>query len=313
LGGQEGIALNNVAVANFTDSSPQPVGNYSATIDWGDGSPVTTGTVATSGGGFVVNGSHTYADEGSYNVKVTVSAPSAASSTILGSAQIAEHEMMSPGSNNTADARYVSELYHDLLHRTVDASGLVKWTGFLASGHTRSEVVLAIETSPTEEYQRDQVDGMYEQYLHRAADPLGESSFVELIDAGGTIEQCIAVLAGSPEYFNQRGGGTNAGFLAAFYDDALGRSIDPGAQTFWLSELQSNAVTRSQVAATVLSGDEYHQDVLQQDYALLLDRSVESAGMLFWTDALQSQVNDTQLIADIAGTSEYYAKTTGAT
>ncbi len=47
-------------VATFSDSSPgATAGNYTATIDWGDGT-TSAGTVAASGGSFVVNGTHTY-------------------------------------------------------------------------------------------------------------------------------------------------------------------------------------------------------------------------------------------------------------
>src|SRR5262249_61488276 len=48
-------------VATFTDANPGGVvGDYTATIDWGDGEN-STGTVASDGqGGFTVSGTHTY-------------------------------------------------------------------------------------------------------------------------------------------------------------------------------------------------------------------------------------------------------------
>jgi hypothetical protein len=60
-------------VASFTDTDPGSAGDpttdpgeYSATISWGDGSN-SPGTIAYAGtpGQFLVNGSHTYAEEGS--------------------------------------------------------------------------------------------------------------------------------------------------------------------------------------------------------------------------------------------------------
>ena len=55
-------------VATFTDSSPTaPVGEFTATIDWGDGTSPTAGIVTQPGGvgtAFDVAGSHTYADAG---------------------------------------------------------------------------------------------------------------------------------------------------------------------------------------------------------------------------------------------------------
>ena len=47
--------------------------NFIATINWGDGTPATTATVASDGAGhFQVNGSHTYKRAGSYPVVTTV-------------------------------------------------------------------------------------------------------------------------------------------------------------------------------------------------------------------------------------------------
>lgn len=68
----EGNAYSG-AVATVTDpDATTPASDLGATIDWGDGSPIDTGTVAGSGGSYTVAGSHTYADEGSYTVTVTV-------------------------------------------------------------------------------------------------------------------------------------------------------------------------------------------------------------------------------------------------
>ena len=70
--GNEGAGASNASFG-FTDANPTAdAGDFSATINWGDGSS-STGTVsAASGGGFTVNGSHTYAEEGGYKATVTV-------------------------------------------------------------------------------------------------------------------------------------------------------------------------------------------------------------------------------------------------
>lgn len=62
-------------VARFTDADPAgTVSDYSATIDWGDGTSTSSGTVgAGSGGEFVVSApTHTYAEEGTPTVTVTI-------------------------------------------------------------------------------------------------------------------------------------------------------------------------------------------------------------------------------------------------
>src|SRR5262249_20506404 len=61
----EGITFNN-AVATFTDANPFAAANsFSATINWGDGTPSTSGTIVAdpnSQGHFSLIGSHVFAD-----------------------------------------------------------------------------------------------------------------------------------------------------------------------------------------------------------------------------------------------------------
>ena len=67
----EGAPLT-AQVATFTDpDSTATASEYAATIDWGDGQ-VSSGTITGSGGGFGVSGSHTYLEEGTYSVTVTI-------------------------------------------------------------------------------------------------------------------------------------------------------------------------------------------------------------------------------------------------
>lgn len=70
----EGTALTNFPIATFTDgAAPDPVGNYSATIVWGDGRPPSQGTITATGtGSFVVTASHTYAEELNGTITITI-------------------------------------------------------------------------------------------------------------------------------------------------------------------------------------------------------------------------------------------------
>jgi len=58
--------------ATFTDANPNgAVSDFSATIDWGDGT-TSAGTVTATAGGFAVGGSHTYASAGPRTVTTTI-------------------------------------------------------------------------------------------------------------------------------------------------------------------------------------------------------------------------------------------------
>jgi hypothetical protein len=73
FGATEGVTFTGT-VATFADPDPaSTVAEYSATIDWGDATSTTPGTISgPPGGPFTVSGTHMYAEEGSYNVTVTI-------------------------------------------------------------------------------------------------------------------------------------------------------------------------------------------------------------------------------------------------
>ena len=80
-------------VATFTDTTyPNNVaGDFSATINWGDGTPTTTGTVGGgSGSAFTVSGSHTYAATGIDTVTVVLDddPPGTATATATSTADV---------------------------------------------------------------------------------------------------------------------------------------------------------------------------------------------------------------------------------
>jgi hypothetical protein len=78
-------------VASFTDADTNgAVADFTASINWGDQTS-SAGVVTSDGsGGFLVNGSHVYAEEGAYSVTVTVSDTGGASATATSSAAVAD-------------------------------------------------------------------------------------------------------------------------------------------------------------------------------------------------------------------------------
>jgi hypothetical protein len=73
VSGTEGVAISGATVASFTDTNPNATASdFTATINWGDGTSTTGTVVAQTTGGFAVDGTHTYADEGKYTVDVSI-------------------------------------------------------------------------------------------------------------------------------------------------------------------------------------------------------------------------------------------------
>jgi hypothetical protein len=84
-----GVLSSAQTVATFTDPSPEALGDYSATIDWGDNTAPSAGTISgPSGGTFTVQGSHNYLQAGSYTITVTVHHDTAPDATATSTAQV---------------------------------------------------------------------------------------------------------------------------------------------------------------------------------------------------------------------------------
>ena len=103
-------------IATFTDANPQPpagsstIADFTATIDWGDGTPESAGTVSYDpvAGNYVVSGSHTYAvagPTGIYPIQVFVVDTGGSKLTIDNTATVTANTLsvagsMSPDSNS---------------------------------------------------------------------------------------------------------------------------------------------------------------------------------------------------------------------
>src|SRR5262245_11394796 len=87
-------------VATFGDTNPAASpADFTATIDWGDGTS-DAGTVSGSlGGPFSISGSHIYAEDGSYttSVMLTENPPGTASAVATGVAKVLESNLLITG------------------------------------------------------------------------------------------------------------------------------------------------------------------------------------------------------------------------
>jgi hypothetical protein len=201
---------------------------------------------------------------------------------------------------------FVTQVYRDLLGRAADATGLMFWSTQLSQGMlTRSQIALAMESSA--EYQADLVQSVYARFLHRSAEPEALSYWTAFLGAGGTLERLEADVAGSAEYYQNRGGGTNAGFVSALYQDALGRPVDSSGQMSW-SQALASGTSPGEVAATVFASPEFLQDVVQGFYQKFLGRAADANGLSYWVAALQLGTRDEQIIAAFVGSAEYSSR-----
>ena len=90
------FATFNGQVATFTSTDgAATTSSFTASINWGDGTTTTPVSITGAAGSFAVNGTHTYADEGSFTISVTVTNTSAGGSgTGTATATVAEADSL---------------------------------------------------------------------------------------------------------------------------------------------------------------------------------------------------------------------------
>jgi len=86
----EGVSFAGT-VATFDDPvATDAAGSYNASINWGDGSPVSTGAVTQNSSSYSVAGAHTYAEEGTYWLTVTIVDSDGSSALLTGRAIVSD-------------------------------------------------------------------------------------------------------------------------------------------------------------------------------------------------------------------------------
>jgi hypothetical protein len=94
----EGAVFSNTAVATFTDpGGAEALGDYSASIQWGDGTSTSTGTITRSGSVFTVSGSHTYGEEGSFTVTAVITHEGSSAQTVTSTATVSDPAVAAHG------------------------------------------------------------------------------------------------------------------------------------------------------------------------------------------------------------------------
>ena len=198
---------------------------------------------------------------------------------------------------------FVQQLFQDLLHRQPDANGQAYFAVALDEGlMNRAQVALTVEQSA--EFQGRRVEDLYQQYLDRVADPAGESAFVSFLQSGGTVQQVAVTLVNSDEYF-QANGGTNAGFVDAFFHNALNRSVDSSALAFFQHALAMGA-SRADVALSIFHSQEFHEAQVHGIFQQYLHKSADSTGLHFFAGALALGARPEDIVAGVMASEEYF-------
>ncbi|HVX15737.1 MAG TPA: TIGR03118 family protein [Pirellulales bacterium] len=287
-----GLSVNGAIVAAFADAGGgDPLSNYSATIDWGDGTSSTAGTVTGSGNSFIVAGSHAYAVSGDYELTIAISDQDGSTANVSAHAFI-----------DAPLASFVASAFENVLHRAADDSGLSYWTQQLTGGLPSAQFASDL-THSAEFYATNVIDPAYQTYLGRAADTAGVTYWTIQMQQGLTDQQIEANFIASSEFY-AKSGGTNADWVDALYQVVLGRPADSAGLDYWLAQLSSGA-SRSNVAAGFAAGQEREAQIIQNDYFTYLGRSASPAEVNFWVAQFEQGVTNEDIVSQFVGSSEY--------
>ena len=170
---------------------------------------------------------------------------------------------------SSANARYIVASYQELLGRTADHGGVDYQLNQITAGGERARLVLAYSMLFSAEGARQEVDRAYQELLGRSTDPTGATYWTNHLTGHGVLDLRVLLLA-SDEYAGTAGG-TDQAWLAALYQDVLGRPLDAEGQTYWLG-LRTAGVARASIAGAIYQSDEalgrrtdaYFTDVLSR-------------------------------------------------
>jgi uncharacterized delta-60 repeat protein len=213
---------------------------------------------------------------------------------------------------------WLDHLYTRLLGRLPDAAGLqAALTTLLVGMGTPFEEQFGVGGYQEQRYERaarlaffseglsKPIAEAYTTYLRRAATPEEIDRWATVLVQGARIEQVVAIILGSPEYF-QLAGGTNAGWLNRLVPDLAGR--DPGRFRPLFQAVIDRGGDRAQTALSILTSAEYRSYQIGTEYLALLGRDAAPVEADFWARALLQGATLDQVRARIFSSPEYFLR-----
>ena len=197
----------------------------------------------------------------------------------------------------------VKALYHDLMGRVVDPSGLQTWTSLIYAGVPASS--LGDSLAHSQEYVQGRVIAAYKEILGRDPDPTGFASWTGWIMSGSLrVEDLRGQLIASDEYYG-RAGGTDETYIGKLYQDILHRAAGPGEVAYWVANIKTAG--RGAASVGVWRSLESANLRVNEVYGVLLDRTADPSGIATWGPYWQAHGEDA-LRAMIVGSDEYLAR-----
>jgi sugar lactone lactonase YvrE len=211
--------------------------------------------------------------------------------------------------NGGTNLSFLQAAYLNILGRALDPLGQKAFLGQLAAGVSRGAV--AMELLSSGEYRTNLVAGYYSTYLGRTASSADIAAWVGNLANGMRDETVISYFVSSREYFQNSalGGDSNQLWLTSLYQKVLNRAPDAAGLTSNLNGLlNAYAAPRQTESAGLLGANEYRSNLVNGWYQKYLGRAADPAGLAGNVAALTAGTPDEQIIANLVGSGEYFAK-----
>lgn len=199
-----------------------------------------------------------------------------------------------------SNARFVAQLYADLLGRTTDAGAAVFVTALDLHASTRQITAQAILNST--EYRTGLLNGWYQLYLHRNPSAAEISFWLPAFAALFTDEQIESQILGSPEYL-ALSGGTNTTWINRIFGDVLGRTPNAAEVSTFNTLLTSGS--RMAVALNILNSLEARTLRAGTWFTRYLRRTASGPELSTYAAGLAT-FTDEQILATIFAADEYF-------
>ena len=201
---------------------------------------------------------------------------------------------------------FVINLFWDFIGRPATYDEISEWSTNLESGYwSKNNVTSVMATS--EAYIQSMISRFYIDTLGREPDSSGYQFWVSTAKNGRPLADIGSFFYGSDEYFQGYGNGNNADWIRDLYVKLMLRSADAGGLNYWVSQLNSGAMNRTQVAMWFYQSPEKRGLRVDSLYNNLLGRDSDPGGRAYWASRLAAE-GDIALSNMLASSSEYFYK-----
>jgi hypothetical protein len=149
------------------------------------------------------------------------------------------------------------------------------------------------------------VNTLYQDLLHRTAEPSGLAFWTSVLEHGASREQvALGMMSASDEYLTNK--------IQFMYQDLLKRPADAGGSSFFLTAMKSG-ITDEQAKADIIGSTEYLQTradhsnagFLTAAYEDIFIRDADPAGQAFFTQELSQGTSRTDVATQMLASAEY--------